>query len=49
MANHGIDELATLHAEAVRHVQRVADEPSLLRACIQHAGLAEALYPSSAQ
>jgi transposase len=49
MANHGIDDLATLHAEAARQVQRVADEPSLLRACIKHAGLADALYHVSAQ
>lgn len=49
MANHGIDDLGELHAQAERQVRRVADEPSLLRACIRHAGLAEALYQVSAQ
>lgn len=49
MANHGIDELDQLHAEAMRQVKRVADEPDLLRACLKHAGLADALYHVSAQ
>ncbi len=49
MSNHGIDDLGELHAQAERQVRRVADEPSLLRACIRHAGLADALYQVSAQ
>jgi transposase len=49
MANHGIDDLAELHAEAKRQVKRVADEPKLLNACLKHAGLADALYHVSAQ
>jgi transposase len=49
MANHGIDDLDELHAEARRQVSRVAHEPALLQACLQHAGLADALYHASAQ
>ena len=49
MANHGIDDLQHLHDEAARQVQRVGNEPSLLRACIHHADLADALYHVSAQ
>jgi hypothetical protein len=49
MANHGIDDLQRLHDEAVRQVQRVADGPPLMHACIKHAGLADALYQASAQ
>lgn len=49
MANHGIDNLATLDAEARRHVKAVGDDPELLKACIRHAGLADALYLVSAQ
>jgi transposase len=40
MANHAIDDLETLHAEAARHVSDVAAEPTLLRACFKSAGLA---------
>ena len=40
MANHTIDDLNTLHAEAARHVNDVAAEPRLLQACFKSAGLA---------
>jgi transposase len=47
MANHSIDDLDRLHAEAKRHVDAVAGEQLLLEACFKSAGLA--LYSSSAQ
>jgi transposase len=47
MANHAIDDLETLHAEARRHVNDVAAEQRLLKACFKSAGLA--LYSSRAQ
>jgi len=47
MANHAIDTLEELEATARRHVQRVADDQTLLAACFKAAGLAVSL--SSAQ
>jgi hypothetical protein len=47
MANHQIDDLNTLHAESRRTIGEVAKEPTLLKACFQHAGLA--LWNASAQ
>lgn len=49
MANHGIDDLDELCREAKRQVNRVADQQQLLRACVAHAGLLDALYQVSAQ
>lgn len=49
MANHGIDDLPTLEAEARRHTRAVGRSDRLLRACLRHAGLYEALYHVSAQ
>jgi transposase len=49
MCNHQIDNLETLHQKAQEAVADVAAHPDLLRACIQHAGLADALWPSRDQ
>lgn len=49
MANHGIDDLAVLHSQARRQVDQVASEQRLLRSCVAHAGLLNALYQFSAQ
>jgi len=49
MANHGIDDLTMLHAEARRRVGQVAADQKLMRACLAHAGLSDALYHVSAQ
>lgn len=49
MANHGIDDLDTLHERALQATADVAAQPHLLRSCIQHAGLANALWPSRDQ
>jgi len=46
MANHQIDDLDTLHHHAQNALADVAAQPHLLRSCIQHAGLADALWPS---
>ena len=43
MANHTIDDLDALHAEARRHLQDVGRDPALLRSCFQGAGLAVSL------
>ena len=40
MANHCIDDLDQLHAEAKRHVAAVAAEQKLLEACFKSSGLA---------
>jgi transposase len=47
MANHTIDDLDALHAEARRHLDDVAADQPLLRSCFAGAGLA--LSPASAQ
>jgi putative transposase len=47
MANHALESLEALEAEARRHVATVAAEPALLRACFRTAKLA--LYSASAQ
>ena len=47
MANHQIDGVDALHAEAARHLGDVGGDPDLLRGCIRGAGLAVSL--SSAQ
>jgi len=49
LANHAIDDLDTLHAEALHATADVAAQPHLLHACIQHAGLADALWPAGDQ
>ena len=49
MANHGIDDLETLHATALKATADVAAQPRLLQACITHAGLDDALGPSGDQ
>ena len=43
MANHTIDELDALHAEARRHLGDVGRDPTLLRSCFKGAGLALSL------
>jgi transposase len=40
MANHTIDDLATLHAEARRHLRDVGNNQHRLRSCFNTAGLA---------
>jgi transposase len=40
MANHGIAEVAELHAEAKRHLDDVGADPALLASCFAGAGLA---------
>jgi transposase len=40
MANHSIDDLTVLHAEAQRHLHEVSQDQKLLRACFEQAGLA---------
>jgi transposase len=49
MANHGIDDLDELQDEARKKIRRVARTPRLLKACVKHAGLLDALYNSSIQ
>jgi transposase len=49
MANHAIDDLATLEHEARRHVRDVAAQHPLLEACFKSARLPLALSPPSAQ
>jgi transposase len=49
MCNREIDNLETLHQEAEKAVADVAAHPDLLHACIRHAGLADALWPSRDQ
>ncbi len=43
MANHTIDDLNVLHAEARRHLGDVGRDPTLLRSCFKGAGLAVSL------
>jgi transposase len=43
MANHGIEELDHLHAEARRHLSDVGGNQDLLRSCYKGAGLALSL------
>jgi transposase len=40
MANHSIDDLNVLNAEAQRHLHDVSQQQHLLRACFKQAGLA---------
>lgn len=40
MANHSIDDLDQLHAEARKHLNDLATDQKLLRSCFQQAGLA---------
>jgi transposase len=40
MANHTIDDLASLHAEAQRHLSDIGNDQDLLRSCFEGAGLA---------
>jgi transposase len=52
MANHTIDDLGQLHAEAARHLADVARDPDLLKTCFAGAGLAvspDAVSLASAQ
>jgi transposase len=46
MANHTIDDLEALHAEAQRHLEEVGSDQALLRSCFAGAGLA-LLIPSA--
>jgi transposase len=46
MANHAIDDLGLLHAEAKRHLDDVGADEHLLRSCFHGAGLA-LLIPSA--
>lgn len=39
MANHGIDAVEALHAEAARHLDDIGRDPALLRSCFEGAGL----------
>ncbi|CAA9444779.1 MAG: hypothetical protein AVDCRST_MAG64-4465 [uncultured Phycisphaerae bacterium] len=39
LANHAIDDLDRLHAEAKRHVRAVTSEQRLLEACFKSAAL----------
>jgi len=43
MANHTIDQLDQLHAEAKRHLDDVGRDQALLRSCFEGAGLALSL------
>jgi transposase len=43
MANHTIDTLDALHAEAARHLRDIGGDPDLLRSCFAGAGLAVTL------
>jgi transposase len=49
MANHTIAEVEQLHEAALKAVDEVRREERLLRSCIRHAGLADALYPHGDQ
>lgn len=49
MANHGITELDELHQRAATTVANVGSQHALLRSCIRHARLADALWPSGDQ
>lgn len=40
MANHAIDTVEALHAEAAKHLTDIGRDPPLLRSCFQGAGLA---------
>jgi transposase len=40
MANHSIDDLGLLHAEAQRHLTEVGEDQQLLQSCFRQAGLA---------
>jgi putative transposase len=44
LAKHGIAELEQLHQAAQQATDEVAHEQELLKSCIRHAGLADALY-----
>jgi transposase len=46
MANHTIDDLGLLHAQAKRHLDDIAADQDLLRSCFHGAGLA-LLIPSA--
>jgi transposase len=43
MANHSIDSVEALHAEAARHLGDIGRDPALLRSCFQGAQLAVTL------
>lgn len=49
LANHGIHDLDELSQRAREAVDEVAAQPTLLRACIEHAGLHHALWPRRGQ
>ena len=49
LANHGIADLEQLHETAQQTIRDTADDQPLLRNCLRHAGLADALYPSGEQ
>jgi transposase len=43
MANHTIDSVEALHAEAAKHLDDISRNPPLLRSCFEGAGLAVSL------
>jgi putative transposase len=49
MANHSINDLDALHAEARRHLNDIGSDPNLLGSCFKTAGLEFALSQASAQ
>jgi transposase len=49
MANHDIADLQTLQQRAEEAIADIADQPHLLRSCINHTGLGDALWPSRDQ
>jgi transposase len=49
MANHSINDLQALHAEARRHLDDIGSDPKLLCSCFRTAGLDLALSQASAQ
>jgi transposase len=49
LANHDLADLEQLHESAERITDFIGNEKHLLRSCIRHAGLDDALYPSGDQ
>jgi transposase len=49
LANHDLIDLERLHQAAQQATDEIANEKTLLKSCLRHAGLAHALYPSERQ
>lgn len=49
MANHGIHDLTELHEKAKETINTIASQQHLLHACIRHADLHHALWPTRGQ